>query len=62
VSAVRLGRGFEWFVAWRHLRDPERKSRRLLKVGVALMLVSAAAYLGLDYALQHRITLSHAPS
>jgi lipoprotein-releasing system permease protein len=35
--------GFEWFVAWRHLRDPERRSRRLLKLGVGLMLLSAAA-------------------
>jgi hypothetical protein len=30
------GLGFEWFVAWRHLRDPERRSRRAiaLKVGI----------------------------
>lgn len=35
-------RGFEWFVAWRHLRDPERRSRRAiaLKVGLALLLLS----------------------
>jgi lipoprotein-releasing system permease protein len=35
--------GFEWFVAWRHLRDPERRSRRAiaLKVGLALLLLSA---------------------
>jgi lipoprotein-releasing system permease protein len=36
-------RGFEWFVAWRHLRDPERRSRRAiaLKVGLAIVLLSA---------------------
>jgi lipoprotein-releasing system permease protein len=30
--------GFEWFVAWRHLRDPERRSRRTLVVGVAALV------------------------
>jgi lipoprotein-releasing system permease protein len=36
-------RGFEWFVAWRHLRDPERRSRRAiaLKVGLVLMVLAA---------------------
>ena len=36
-------RGFEWFVAWRHLRDPERRSRRAiaLKVGLILMVLAA---------------------
>jgi len=35
--------GFEWFVAWRHLRDPERRSRRAVafKVGVVLLVLSA---------------------
>jgi lipoprotein-releasing system permease protein len=35
-------RGFEWFVAWRHLRDPERRSRRAvaLKVGVTLLALA----------------------
>jgi lipoprotein-releasing system permease protein len=33
--------GFEWFVAWRHLRDPERRSRRTLYVGLAALLVGA---------------------
>jgi lipoprotein-releasing system permease protein len=37
-------RGFEWFVAWRHLRDPERRSRRklALKVGLVLALLGVA--------------------
>ncbi|MDB4982609.1 MAG: Lipoprotein releasing system transrane protein LolC [Myxococcales bacterium] len=35
--------GFEWFVAWRHLRDPERRSRRLLKLGLALIVLSSIA-------------------
>jgi lipoprotein-releasing system permease protein len=33
------GRGFEWFVAWRHLRDPDRRSYRVLVVGVSLLVV-----------------------
>jgi lipoprotein-releasing system permease protein len=32
--------GFEWFVAWRHLRDPERRSRRALYVGLAILLLA----------------------
>jgi lipoprotein-releasing system permease protein len=37
-------RGFEWFVAWRHLRDPERRSRRQLafKVGLVMALLGIA--------------------
>jgi len=34
--------GFEWFVAWRHLRDPERHSRRTLVVGLAALVAGAA--------------------
>ena len=36
-------RGFEWFVAWRHLRDPERRSRHAiaLKVGLAIIVLAA---------------------
>jgi lipoprotein-releasing system permease protein len=36
--------GFEWFVAWRHLRDPERRSRRAiaLKVGLAIVVLAIA--------------------
>ena len=31
IGALVAGTGFEWFVAWRHLReDPERRSRRTL--------------------------------
>jgi lipoprotein-releasing system permease protein len=33
--------GFEWFVAWRHLRDPERRSRRTLLVGLAAVAAGA---------------------
>jgi lipoprotein-releasing system permease protein len=33
-----LAPGFEWFVAWRHLRDPERRSRRTLVVGLVALL------------------------
>src|SRR5688572_13016159 len=37
------GRPFERFVAWRHLRDPERRSHRMLIIGGSLMLLSVAA-------------------
>ena len=43
--AVSPGRGFEWFVAWRHLRDAERRSHRTLIVGLALLLLGAACFL-----------------
>ncbi len=36
-----LAPGFEWFVAWRHLRDPERRSRRTLLVGLAALAAGA---------------------
>jgi hypothetical protein len=38
------GLGFEWFVAWRHLRDPERRSRRAiaLKVGLVIVVLAVA--------------------
>jgi lipoprotein-releasing system permease protein len=41
---VSAGLGFEWFVAWRHLRDPERRSRRAiaLKVGLGIVLLAVA--------------------
>ncbi len=35
--------GFEWFVAWRHLRDPDRRSRRTLIVGIVLIALGALA-------------------
>ena len=40
-----LAPGFEWFVAWRHLRDPERRSHRTLIVGLALIALGALALL-----------------
>ncbi|HLK88869.1 MAG TPA: ABC transporter permease [Polyangia bacterium] len=30
--------GIEWFIAWRHLRDPERRSRRTLVLGLAALV------------------------
>jgi lipoprotein-releasing system permease protein len=36
-----LAPGFEWFVAWRHLRDPELRSPVALIVGLALLVVAA---------------------
>jgi lipoprotein-releasing system permease protein len=57
-----LAPGFEWFVAWRHLRDPERRSRRLLKLGLFLIVVGGIAFGVLDYLLAHRHGLAHGPS
>ena len=31
---------FEWFVAWRYLREQQRKGSRLLWTGVALVVVA----------------------
>jgi lipoprotein-releasing system permease protein len=46
---MKAAQGFEWFVAWRHLRDPERRSQRTLVVGLGLValgvLAVAASYL-----------------
>ncbi|HVY40741.1 MAG TPA: ABC transporter permease [Polyangia bacterium] len=39
-----LAPGFEWFVAWRHLRDPERRSRRTLWVGVAALVAGGLCF------------------
>jgi lipoprotein-releasing system permease protein len=39
-----LGPGFEWFVAWRHLRDPERRARRTLYVGLIMLAVGGLAF------------------
>jgi lipoprotein-releasing system permease protein len=41
---VRPGRGFEWFVAWRHLRDAVRRPRWVLYVGVVILVLSAIAF------------------
>jgi lipoprotein-releasing system permease protein len=35
--------GFELFIAWRHLRDPERRSHRTLWFGLALLLLGGLA-------------------
>ena len=36
--------GFEWLVAWRHLRDPDRSSHKTLIVGLSLLLLAGASY------------------
>ncbi len=36
--------GFEWLVAWRHLRDPDRSSHKTLIVGLALLLLGVLSY------------------
>ena len=45
------GPGFEWFVAWRHLRDAERKSHWTLIVGLSLLAVGSGL-LVLDHLTQ----------
>jgi lipoprotein-releasing system permease protein len=52
ASAPR-GRAFEWFVAWRHLRDPDRRSYRSLIVGLSLTLVAVALMVA-SYVLARR--------
>ena len=39
-----LAPGFEWFVAWRHLRDTERRSRRTLLIGLAALLAGGLCF------------------
>lgn len=39
-----LAPGFEWFVAWRHLRDTERRSRKTLWVGLAALLAGGLCF------------------
>jgi lipoprotein-releasing system permease protein len=39
-----LAPGFEWFVAWRHLRDPERRSRRTLLIGLGALLAGGLCF------------------
>jgi lipoprotein-releasing system permease protein len=59
------GSAFEWFVAWRHLRDPERRSHRMLIVGGVIMAlafaVTVATYvvagMGPDEMIRMRTTL-----
>ena len=36
--------GVEWFIAWRHLRDPERRSRRTLAVGLAALVAGGLCF------------------
>jgi lipoprotein-releasing system permease protein len=38
-----LAPGFEWFVAWRHLRDPGRRSRKTLFIGLTTIALGVAA-------------------
>lgn len=38
-----LAPGFEWFVAWRHLRDKRPRKRRTLKVGLVMLALGLSA-------------------
>lgn len=61
----RLAPGFEWFVAWRHLRDPERRSRRTLVFGLLALAAGAlcllAVYLGPRVPWLHLMPAPRAP-
>jgi len=46
-----IGRGFEWFVAWRHLRDAERKSYRTLLVGLTLVAFGVGCFVAEHFIL-----------
>ncbi len=54
MSMLMPGRGFEWFVAWRHLRDAERKSYRTLIGGLALVAFGAACFAVESWILKKR--------
>jgi lipoprotein-releasing system permease protein len=45
-----LAPGFEWMVAWRHLRDPDTRSHRTLWTGFILIGLGALAMLAAKYA------------
>jgi lipoprotein-releasing system permease protein len=47
------GRGFEWFVAWRHLRDDERRSHWTLIVGLALVALGVIGFVAERLVLKH---------
>jgi lipoprotein-releasing system permease protein len=42
TSVPPRGRGFEWFVAWRYLRDPEQRSHRALWIGAIVVALAVA--------------------
>jgi len=44
-----LAPGFEWLVAWRHLRDPDTRSHRTLITGGALIVLGVLAILFAKY-------------
>jgi hypothetical protein len=45
-----LAPGFEWMVAWRHLRDPDTRSHRTMITGVVLIAIGVLAMLFAKYA------------
>ncbi len=45
-----LAPGFEWMVAWRHLRDPDTRSHRTLITGFTLIALGALAMVVAKYA------------
>jgi lipoprotein-releasing system permease protein len=51
---MRFQPGFEWHVAWRHLRDPKHRSGRLLKFSLWLLGIASVAYGAIAYAIKHR--------
>jgi lipoprotein-releasing system permease protein len=53
-----VGPGFEWYVAWRHLRDPERRTHKLLTLG---LVVLALGLLGIAGATVAGRVLAHRP-
>jgi lipoprotein-releasing system permease protein len=40
-----LSPGFEWFVAWRHLRDLDRRGHRTLTAGIIVLVVGGGLFL-----------------
>ncbi len=58
---MAVGPGFEWFVAWRHLRDLEKKSRRTLFLGISALVLAALCLLAVRFA-PHLPFLRRAPT
>jgi lipoprotein-releasing system permease protein len=57
---MKVGPGFEWFVAWRHLRDPDRRGSRTLFFGIFALLLAAACLLAAHFAPRLALLGGHA--
>ena len=47
---MRFFGGYEWFIAWRHLRGQDKRGWRLIKIGTGLLALGGLAWLASRYA------------